>query len=152
LIARNAERGAAPESASARLIAVIGGGAIPLRPVREQTKLTGPEPQGVSAMDEATKTQSRARLTLNSDGQRHPMENSFTIFVFLAGLLAFSIGFIVRLHFPGTVLGLGAFVIGLYAQMISVTREQRVLIMAGMIAAFVGAGLSIAHGGFSLTA
>ena len=47
-------------------------------------------------------------------------------------------------------LGLLAFVVGLYAQMISNTREQRVLIMAGMIAAFVGACLSIAHGGFSL--
>jgi hypothetical protein len=101
-------------------------------------------------MDEATDTQSRDRGTLNTDGQRHPMENILTGFTFLAGLLAFAIGFIVRAHFPGTVLGLAAFVAGLYAQMVSVTREQRVFIMAGMIAAFVGAGLSIAHGGFSL--
>jgi ABC-type lipoprotein release transport system permease subunit len=35
--------------------------------------------------------------------------------------------------------------------MVSVTRVQRVFIMAGMIAAFVGAGLSIAHGGFGLS-
>lgn len=102
-------------------------------------------------MDEATKTQSHARVTLNSDGQRHPMENMLTITVFLGGLLAFAIGFIVRAHFAGTLLGLVAFVAGLYAQLVSNTREQRVLIMAGMIAAFVGAGLSIAHGGFSLT-
>jgi hypothetical protein len=101
-------------------------------------------------MDEATKTQSHARLTLNSDGQRHPMENMLTISVFLAGLLAFAIGFIVRVHFAATLIGLLAFVIGLYAQLVSNTREQRVLIMAGMIAAFVGAGLGIAHGGFSL--
>lgn len=101
-------------------------------------------------MDDATKTQSRARVTLNSDGQRHPMENILTLFTFLAGLLAFSIGFIVSAHFAATLLGLAAFVVGLYAQMVSVTREQRVFIMAGMIAAFVGAGLSIAHGGFSL--
>jgi hypothetical protein len=101
-------------------------------------------------MDEATKTQSHARLTLNSDGQRHPMENMLTISVFLLGLVAFAIGFIVRVHFAATLIGLLAFVIGLYAQLVSNTREQRVLIMAGMIAAFVGAGLSIAHGGFSL--
>jgi hypothetical protein len=101
-------------------------------------------------MDEATKTQSRARVRLNSDGRRHPMENILTLFTFLAGLLAFSIGFIVSAHFPATLLGLLAFVVGLYAQMVSVTREQRVFIMAGMVAAFVGAGLSIAHGGFSL--
>jgi hypothetical protein len=103
-------------------------------------------------MDEATKTQSHVRLTLNSDGQRHTVENILTISVFLVGLLAFAIGFIVRAHFPATLLGLLAFVVGLYAQMVSNTREQRVLIMAGMIAAFVGAGLSIAHGGFSLHA
>ncbi|HTZ23781.1 MAG TPA: hypothetical protein VMC83_07295 [Streptosporangiaceae bacterium] len=90
-------------------------------------------------------------MTLNSDGQRHTVENILTISVFLVGLLAFAIGFIVRAHFAATLLGLLAFVVGLYAQMISSTREQRILIMAGMIAAFVGAGLSIAHGGFSLT-
>jgi hypothetical protein len=102
-------------------------------------------------MDEATDTQSRASATLNTDGQRHPMENILTGFTFLVGLLAFAIGFIVQAHFPGTVLGLAAFVVGLYAQMVSVTRVQRVFIMAGMIAAFVGAGLSIAHGGFGLS-
>jgi membrane-bound ClpP family serine protease len=101
-------------------------------------------------MDEATETQSHARVTLNSDGQRHTRENILTISVFLVGLLAFAIGFIVRAHFAATLLGLLAFVVGLYAQLVSSTREQRVLIMAGMIAAFVGAGLSIAHGGFSL--
>jgi hypothetical protein len=99
-------------------------------------------------MDEATDTQSRA--TISTDRKRHPMENILTGFTFVVGLLAFAIGFIVQAHFPGTVLGLAAFVVGLYAQMVSVTREQRVFIMAGMIAAFVGAGLSIAHGGFAL--
>lgn len=102
-------------------------------------------------MDEATKSQSRARMTLNSDGQRHPMENALTLFTFLAGLAAFSIAFFVRAHFAGTVLGVVAFAVGLYAQMVSATREQRVLIMAGIIAAFVGLGLSVAHGGFSLS-
>jgi hypothetical protein len=98
-------------------------------------------------MPEATKTQSRARLTLNSDGQRHPMENALTAFTCVAGLVAFFLGFIVRLHLPITVLGGVAFAIGLYAQMVSVTREQRVFIMAGLIGAFVGLGLSVAHGG-----
>ncbi len=102
-------------------------------------------------MPEAIRTESRPRLprlTLNSDGQRHPMENALTAFTFVVGILAFAIGFIVRAHAVGTVLGIVAFVIGLYAQLVSATREQRVLIMAGIIAAFVGMGLSIAHGGF----
>jgi len=92
--------------------------------------------------------QFRARLTLNSDGEPHRVENALTIFTFVGGLLAFVIGFVVSLHLLGTVLGLVVFLIGLYAQMVSNTREQRVLIMAGIIASFVGLGLSIAHGGF----
>jgi Flp pilus assembly protein TadB len=99
-------------------------------------------------MPEAIKTQSRLRVTLNSDGQRHPMENSLTWFTLIVGVVAVAIGFIVRLHLPGTILGIVAFVVGLYAQMVSNTREQRILIMTGCVAAFVGLGLSVAHGGF----
>jgi hypothetical protein len=98
-------------------------------------------------MPEAIRTQSRTRLTLNSDGQRHPVENALTAFTFVAGIVAFAIGFIVGAHLVGTVLGLVAFLVGLYSQMVSNTREQRVLIMAGIVASFVGLGLSIAHGG-----
>jgi hypothetical protein len=92
--------------------------------------------------------QFRARLTLNSDGERHPVENALTIFTFVGGLLAFVIGFVVSMHLLGTVLGLVVFLVGLYAQMVSNTREQRILIMTGIIGSFVGLGLSIAHGGF----
>jgi hypothetical protein len=99
-------------------------------------------------MPEAIQTESRSRLTLNSDGQRHPVENALTMFVFVAGLVAFAIGFIVRAHAAGTALGIVVFVVGLYAQLVSNTREQRIFIVAGIIAAFVGMGLSIAHGGF----
>lgn len=97
-------------------------------------------------MPEAVK--SRTRLTLNSDGEPHPMENALAVFTLVGGLLVFAIGFVVRLHVLGTVLGLAVFLVGLYAQMVSNTREQRVLIMAGIIGSFVGLGLSIAHGGF----
>jgi hypothetical protein len=97
-------------------------------------------------MPEAVK--SRPRLTLNSDGEPHPMENALTLFTLVGGLVVFAIGFVVRLHVLGTVLGLAVFLVGLYAQMVSNTREQRVLIMTGIIGSFVGLGLSIAHGGF----
>jgi hypothetical protein len=90
----------------------------------------------------------RSRLTLNSDGEPHPLENALTIFTFVGGLVACVIGFVVSLHVVGAVLGLVVFLVGLYAQMVSNTREQRVLIMAGIIGAFVGLGLSVAHGGF----
>jgi len=104
--------------------------------------------KGVLAMPEATKAQPRTRLTLNSDGQRHPLENALTAFTFIVGIVAFAAGLIVKAHLLATVTGMAAFVIGLYAQLVSNTREQRVFIVAGIIAAFVGLGLGIAHGGF----
>jgi hypothetical protein len=88
-------------------------------------------------------------VSLNSDGHRHPMLNVMTAVTFIAGVAALVCGAIVSLHLPATVIGLVGFAVGLYAQMLSATREERILIVAGLIAAFVGMGLGIAHGGFS---
>ena len=93
---------------------------------------------------------------LNSDGQPHPVENVLTIFVFIVGLASFVIGMFVRnaptaaaaWHIIATATGLAACLVGLYAQMVSATREQRVLIVAGMIAGFVGLALGLSRGGF----
>jgi ABC-type Co2+ transport system permease subunit len=98
-----------------------------------------------------TTTQSRSRpqrLTLNSDGRRHPLLNAATAFTFVAGAAAFPLGLIVRDHLAATVIGLAAFAVGLVAQLVSATREERIFIVAGLVAAFVGMGLGIAHGGF----
>ena len=102
-------------------------------------------------MPEATSTQTEptgVRLTLNTDGQRHPMLNAATVFTFLAGIAAFALGLVVKAHLAASVVGIAAFGVGMTAQMMSATREQRVFIMAGIIAAGVGAGLGLAHGGF----
>jgi len=102
-------------------------------------------------MPEAARAQSHShlpRVTLNSDGKRHPVQNSLTAFTFIAGVVAFPIGLIVREHLVATVLGAAGFGVGMYAQLISATREQRVFIVAGIIAGFVGLGLGLAHGGF----
>lgn len=88
------------------------------------------------------------RVTLNTDGKRHPLENSLTLFTLAAGLASFALGFVVRAHLAATVLGLAAFGIGMYAQFISATRAERMLIVVGVTAAFVGLGMGIAHGGF----
>ena len=45
-------------------------------------------------------------------------------------------------------LGIVSMVVGLYAQMISATREERIIIVTGLVAAFVGTALGFAHGGF----
>jgi hypothetical protein len=87
-------------------------------------------------------------LTLNTDGQRHPALNAATAFTFFGGIAAFALGLVVKAHLAATILGIVAFGIGMTAQMFSATREQRVFIMAGIIAAGVGAGIALAHGGF----
>ena len=102
-------------------------------------------------MPEAISTQTRGRvprLTLNSDGQRHPVLNAATAFTFVAGVAAFALGLIIRQHLVATVVGMAAFAIGMVAQLVSATREERIFIVAGLVAAFVGMGLGIAHGGF----
>jgi hypothetical protein len=93
---------------------------------------------------------------LNSDGRRHPVENILTIFTLLAGLASFVLGMIVRnvpsaaaaLHIIATSTGLAAMLVGLYAQLVSATREQRILIVTGIIAGFVGLALGLSKGGF----
>lgn len=102
-------------------------------------------------MPQAARAQSHdhlPRISLNSDGKRHPLQNSLTAFTFVAGIVGFATGLIVRDHVLATIAGGLGFGFGMYAQMISATREQRVIIMAGTVAAFVGLGLGIAHGGF----
>lgn len=90
----------------------------------------------------------RFRLTLNTDGRRHPVENTLAVATVVCGLVAF-----VSLFFPGGhvvaswagTLGLG---IGFYSQYVSVTTPQRSLNIVGMVSAFVGVALGIAGGGY----
>ena len=104
-------------------------------------------------MPQDTPIRPSARLphvTLNTDGRRHPVENALTAFTFVAGIAAFAMGLIVKTHLAATAVGLVAFMVGAYAQLVSATREQRMLIVTGMVGAFVGLGMGIAHGGFTL--
>ncbi len=104
--------------------------------------VTMPEAITTTAQDRAL------RLTLNSDGRRHPVLNAATAFTFVAGVAAFPLGLIVRDHLAATVVGMVAFAVGMVAQLISATREERIFIVTGLVAGFVGLGLGLAHGGF----
>jgi len=92
---------------------------------------------------------------LNSDGQPHPIENVLAIFTLVVGLVSFVLGMIVRNVHTGaaviviaTVTGLVSCLVGLYVQMISHTREQRIVIVTGIIAGFVGLAIGVSKGGF----
>jgi hypothetical protein len=93
---------------------------------------------------------------LNSDGEQHPVENFLTVLTLLTGLASFVMGLVVR-NVPGvgsalvitaTATGLVSVLVGLYVQMVSATRNQRILIVAGMIAGFVGLAIGLSRGGF----
>jgi hypothetical protein len=101
-------------------------------------------PDGVS-----TPTERRTpRLTLNSDGQRHNALNAITALTFVGGIVAFALGLVISAHLAATILGILIVGVGMTAQLLSATREERIFIVAGIIGAFVGAGLGLAHGGF----
>ncbi len=96
----------------------------------------------------------RVHLTLNDDGQRHPVENSLSVFTLVAGLVACVLGFLAYqdvsgawTHVGATWLGLITLLVGLPAQLYSATRSERMLIVTGLVAAFVGGSLGLAHGG-----
>ena len=92
---------------------------------------------------------------LNSDGRPHPVQNALVLSVLGIGLVSFVLGLVVRnahtgpaVHIIATATGLFALVVGLYLQMVSATREQRVLIVTAMIAGFVGLAIGLSKGGF----
>jgi hypothetical protein len=75
------------------------------------------------------------------------LENGLVVFTIVAGLLAFATGWVVALHSIATILAVASMVVGLYAQLVSNNRDQRIVIVTGLVAAFVGGALAIAHGG-----
>jgi hypothetical protein len=111
-------------------------------------------------MPQATETQrsttgrARLRLKLNTDGQRHPVENVLTLFTLVAGLVACVMGFLANYsvtqpwaYIIATWLCLAALLVGLYSQLVSATRQERMLIVTGLVAGFVGLCLGLANGG-----
>jgi FtsH-binding integral membrane protein len=111
--------------------------------------------QEVIAMADGVRT-GRHLSILDTDGRPHPLEDAMTIFVLLAGLVSFVLGLVIRNvhtgpagHITATATGLAALLVGLYAQMVSNTRNQRVLIVAGIIAGFVGLAIGLSQGGFT---
>ncbi len=96
-------------------------------------------------------TRNRAHVphvTLNTDGKRHPWINTAAAYSVLAGLVSFVIGMLNQMHLLGTALGATGFLVGVVAQLMSATRAERMFIVFGIVASFVGMGLGFAHGGF----
>ena len=97
------------------------------------------------------------RLNLNSDGRPHPLLNLASFSVLILGLLSFALGLFLRTGptsahvwaVVAAITGLAGLLIGLFLQMMSATREERVIIVTGIIAGFVGLALGLSHGGLA---
>jgi hypothetical protein len=97
-----------------------------------------------------------ANLAL-TDGRPHPLLNLASVCVLVAGLIAFVLGMLLRydsgtgkaVAIAAAAIGLATLLVGLFGQMMSATRIERILLVTGMTAGFVGLALGLAHGGFS---
>ncbi len=78
----------------------------------------------------------------------HPLVIAAAGYTLVAGVVSMVLGLLSLAHVLGTILGVTGFVIGLVAQMLSATRIERMVIVTGIVASFVGMGLGLAHGGF----
>jgi hypothetical protein len=133
-----------------RFIAVSAG-------TTEKTGFSGSLEVNVAGTVRSTDHQRVSHFSLNSDGNPHVLENALAVSVLTIGIASFVLGIILRnmagagfaLAIAAAVTGLYSLVVGLWAQMMSSTRQERVIIMAGIIAGFVGLALGLAHGGFS---
>jgi hypothetical protein len=91
-----------------------------------------------------------------TDGRPHPLLNMTSACTLVVGLVSFALGMVLRyvtsthaLALAAAITGLASLLVGLYTQMVSATRAERILLVTGMIAGFVGLALGLAHGGFS---
>jgi hypothetical protein len=85
-------------------------------------------------------------VTLNTDGRRHPRENTLTVLTFALGAVSLLCAAL-SLHPLGAAVGLAGLIVGAYAQLVSATTAERWLIVFGAGAAFVGLGVNLAFAG-----
>jgi hypothetical protein len=95
----------------------------------------------------STESEARSQVSAGPD-RATQLLNAASAATLLVGFIVFVGGFVVRLHFFASLIGLITLLLGLVLQMMSTTRTQRILIVPGVIGAFVGMSLGIAHGGF----
>jgi CHASE2 domain-containing sensor protein len=80
----------------------------------------------------------------------HPRETSFAVITLVTGLIAFFAGAVHDSHFVAVCVGIGAFLFGLYSQLVSATTGERWVNVIGIGLAFLGVGLGLSHGGFRI--
>lgn len=90
------------------------------------------------------------RRRRHTERPAHRRQDSLAVITIAGGLVAFVLGFIPVAHFVAVCVGIVAFLVGLYSQLVSETTGERWVIVIGIGLAFVGTGLGLSHGGFRL--
>jgi hypothetical protein len=82
--------------------------------------------------------------------RRHQRENSLSAITIVGGLVAFGCGIVPGAHLVAVCVGLVTFLFGLYSQLVSATTAERWFNVIGIGLSFVGLGLGLSHGGFTI--
>jgi FtsH-binding integral membrane protein len=105
---------------------------------------------------ESTDTRHQTWAGLSSDGRPHLLLNAACVFTLVIGLLSMALGMYLRygsssfgVAFAAGLTGLAGLIVGLVTQMLTATREERIINVVGMVAAFIGLAMGLGHGGFS---
>lgn len=99
-------------------------------------------------MSEAPARPQTRQPTVSAGDRHQKLLYGGAAYTVLAGLASVVLGLMDTASTAGAILGVTGFLIGMVAQMMSVTRAERMFIVVGITASFVGMGLGIAHGGF----
>lgn len=86
-------------------------------------------------------------FTLNTDGLRHPLENTGSVLTAILGVVAAVCAFFPSMHMLGSWAGLAGMGTGLWAQMISATTAERFVNITGVVLSGIGLLFGLAHGG-----
>jgi hypothetical protein len=90
------------------------------------------------------------RQVLSRYQREHRRENSLALITFVGGLIAFVSGIVHAAHFVAVCVGIATVLFGLYSQLVSATTRERWGNVIGIGLAFVGVGLGLSHGGFTI--
>jgi hypothetical protein len=96
----------------------------------------------------STESQPHSQLATGA-ARGQQLLNAASAATLVVGVVVCVGGFFVSLHLFASVVGIITMMVGLALQLLSMTRTQRILIVPGVIGAFVGMALGIAHGGFA---
>ena len=86
------------------------------------------------------------RVTLNTDGQRHPRENALAAVAVALAVVSLLCAFAPDLHFVGSATGLVGVLVGVFDQYVSATRAERMVIVPAIVGAALGLALGVVFG------